>query len=64
MEQLEEYYVAMTPQSDRGRLERARAQGKSPYLAIRLLGETERSIRVPGEWLTEWKKVKWPENKD
>ena len=60
VKQLEEYYLRMVPESDQPFVDAARQRGASPYLAARLLGETKRTVRVPGEWLTEFKKLSWP----
>ena len=57
---LEDYYLDMASPQERAAVHEAMAQGRSPYLALRVLGETRREVRVPGEWLTEWKRIPWP----
>ena len=57
--QLEAYYLEMLPESDHHVLQAAKERGSAPYLATRFLGESQRTVVVPGEWLTEFKKLPW-----
>jgi hypothetical protein len=63
VEQLEDFCVRNAPQGVEEAAERARAEGRSVYLQVREVLESERTLKLPGDWLTAFKRIPWPNSK-
>lgn len=57
---LEQRALAHAPQSAAVALEHAHRSGRSAYLALHDLGEKDRTVPMPGAWLTRFKHIDWP----
>lgn len=60
LDKLEEFVIRSAPTYEAHRIEEARKKGKSPFFSLWQSFEAERSVVVPGQWLTEWKRIAWP----
>ena len=57
---LEDYYVRMAPASLAPELATARERRQNLFLALQRAAECERTVVVPGDWLSALKSVPWP----
>ncbi len=61
--QLEDLCVRNAPQGTAEAVARARAEGRSAYLQVREILESQRTLKLPGEWLIAFKRMPWPNSK-
>jgi hypothetical protein len=58
--QLEDHCVVNAPQGLSEAVQVARSEGRNPYLQVRELLESARTVQVPRDWLTALKRAPWP----
>jgi hypothetical protein len=58
--QLEDHCVANAPQGLAEAVQVARSEGRNAYLQVRELLESARTVQLPRDWLTAFKRTPWP----